>query len=88
MILLYFQNEETSLSFSSEDSSYPIPVSHNKNLLNASQLEVHAGPLELSSHKKLQNTLVPNTANKSIVLSLQSDSPNNDISLNSSDRMF
>ncbi|XP_011498126.1 PREDICTED: DNA polymerase zeta catalytic subunit [Ceratosolen solmsi marchali] len=79
------QMDDASSSPGSENSSYPIPVSNDSKLLNASQLEVHAGPLESTRHNTLQSLLHRNTKSESTVRPSQSSSCDNNISLSSSD---
>ena len=69
------------MSTSLQNSSYPILVPDNSDMLDASQLEIHAGPLETSVLQKSQNQHFGDAE-----LSL-SQSCLNDTSLNSSDRM-
>ena len=79
-----FQGDESSLTPNSE-TSYPIPVPDNSNLLDASQLEIHAGPFDPAVEKSV-NQLCDTTASESIVSTLQSQLSFSDVSLNSSDR--
>ncbi|XP_008215763.1 DNA polymerase zeta catalytic subunit [Nasonia vitripennis] len=79
------QGDESSLSPNSQNSSYPLPVPDDSNLLNASRLEIHAGPLGTSAIQQSINQSDSDLNNESIMLSWQSQASFSDISLNSSD---
>lgn len=75
------------MSPNSQNSLYPLPVPDDSNLLNASQLEIHAGPLDISAIQQSVNQSDLDLNNESIMLSWQSQASFSDVSLNSSDRM-
>lgn len=83
-ILLLFQTDESSSSPNTENLSYPIVVPDDSKLLNASLIEVHAGPLESSVSNRQLTSVNQDLINESLNFTENSMS----LSLDSSDRKF
>ncbi|KAJ8682714.1 hypothetical protein QAD02_018506 [Eretmocerus hayati] len=83
--VLESQSDESSLTPTAHDASYPIPAPDDSHLLNASQVEIHAGPLESRTFQRSLNQSGVNLINETLSSTLQSQFSVNNLSLDSGD---